>query len=286
MGEGLSEGFNKYFASVGYELAKTIPESNSQAEHYLKSIAECNAKIHAVMKARQSWYSLAGMALNAQKTMLMGYGFRPDPLTINNAIIEPVSSLKFLGLTLENNFNFDLHVKSVSDKIRRAAANIRQEGRNFTTKDRRLLYMGWVQGTLCSNGTAYLPLLTQSQLDLLQISCNAAIRSVAKLPRKSSHISISTVRNTLNIMPVTKIADKLILTHAWKKRRLLLPMELPGPCTRSRARGNNPQPVQKGIIGKMISTLAASAFNKLPLDLKLEESASKAKFQIKKLVNK
>ena len=34
----------------------------------------------------------------------------------------------------------------------------------------------------------------------------------------------------------------------------------------------------------MISTLAASAFNKLPLDLKLEESASKAKFQIKKLV--
>ena len=248
------------------------------------TIAECNAKIRAVMEARQNWYNLAGMALNVQKTMLMGYGFHPDPLSTCNSIIEPVSSLKFLGLTLENNFNFDLHVKSVSEKIRRAAANIRQEGRNFTTKDRRLLYMGWVQGTLCSNGTAYLPLLTQTQLDVLQTSCNAAIRSVAKLPRKSSHISVSSIRNSLNIMPVSKISEKLILTHAWKNRSLLLPKEPAGPLTRSRSRGNNPQPVQKGIIGKMISTLAVSAFNKLPLDVKLEESSSKAKYQIKKLV--
>ena len=248
------------------------------------TIDECNEKIRAVMNARQRWYKLAGMSLNVQKTMVMGYGFRPDTLTINNSIIEPVTSLKFLGLTLEDNFNFDLHVKSVSDRIRRAAANIRQEGRNFTTKDRRLLYMGWVQGTLCSNGTAYLPLLTKTQSDSLQTSCNAAIRSVANLPRKSSHISITSVRNSLNIMPVTKIAEKLILTHAWKNRRVLLPKELPGPCTRSRSRGNNPQPIQKGVIGKMVSTLATSAFNKLPLDIKLEESFSKAKYQIKKLV--
>ena len=248
------------------------------------TIDECNEKIRAVMNARQRWYKLAGMSLNVQKTMVMGYGFRPDTLTINNSIIEPVTSLKFLGLTLEDNFNFDLHVKSVSDRIRRAAANIRQEGRNFTTKDRRLLYMGWVQGTLCSNGTAYLPLLTKTQSDSLQTSCNAAIRSVANLPRKSSHISITSVRNSLNIMPVTKIAEKLILTHAWKNRRVLLPKELPGPCTRSRSRGNNPQPIQKGVIGKMVSTLATSAFNKLPLDIKLEESSSKANYQIKKLV--
>jgi hypothetical protein len=241
------------------------------------SKAECNRKIREVMAARLKWYSLSGMAINISKTTLMGVGFQPDPLVIDNTVIEPVSSLTFLGMTLQSNFSLDIHVKSVCTKIRQAAANIRVEGRNFCTSDRKLLYMGWVQGVLCSNGPAYLPLLTLDQLDSLQTACNSAIRSVANLPRKSVDISISSVRQTLKIQSVSALANKLITMHAWKNRKILMPKETAGPNTRSRSRGNIPQPIQKGVLGKMISTLAKCAFNRIPLHIKLEDNANVAK---------
>ena len=146
------------------------------------SIADCNEKIKIVMAERKKWYELAGMALNIEKTSIIGFGFSPEPLTINNTTIAPVSSFKFLGMTIEQSLGLDDHVKIVASKIRAAAAKIRADGSSFSTPDRRRLYMGWVQGVLCSNGAAYLPLLNQTQLDTLQTACNCAIRRVAKLP--------------------------------------------------------------------------------------------------------
>ena len=197
--------------------------------------------------------------------------------------INPVSQIKFLGLTIQHNFGLELHVKAITDKIRIAASNIRSEGYYFTESDRKLLYMGWVQGTLCSNATAYLPLINNQQLESIQTACNAAIWSVARLPRKSADISITSVRNHLKLMSVEDIAEKQILMYAWKNRNNFQNVDTLGPTTRARSQGNIPHPVQKGIAGKMVSTLAACAFNKLPLELKLESKASIVKANIKKM---
>ena len=143
--------------------------------------------------------------------------------------------------------------------------------------------MGWVQGTLCSNATAYLPVINNQQLESIQTACNAAIRSVARLPRKSADISITSVRNHLKLMSVEDIAEKQILMYAWKNRNNFQNVDTLGPTTRARSQGNIPHPVQKGIAGKMVSTLAACAFNKLPLELKLESKASIVKANIKKM---
>ena len=220
---------------------------------------------------------LSGMAINPEKTSLMGFGFRPAPLHVENVIIEPATSAKFLGFIIQNDLGLNQQVKSVSDKIRLAASRIRADGNNFNTRDRRRLYMGWVQGILCSNGCAYLPLLTKSQSQMLQTSCNCAIRSVAKLPRKSYDLSISNVRKHLKILSVDEVAEKLILTHAWKNRSNLKPIEIVGPITRSRSQGNIPQPNQKGMFGKMILTQSKCAFNKLTIEAKSENDPLKAK---------
>jgi len=161
---------------------------------YGQTIDECNEKIRKVMAARQQWYKLAGMSLNVEKTKIMGFGFSPNPLMLGNIEIEPSSSMKFLGFTIQSNLGQDIHVNSVASKIRLAAAQIRADAKNFLTSDRRRLYMGWVQGALCSNGSVYLPLLTQTETDTLQTACNAAIRSIVKLPRKSWDVSISLIR--------------------------------------------------------------------------------------------
>ena len=249
------------------------------------TIAECNEKIKLVMNERKRWYDLAGMALNIEKTSLIGFGFCPDPITINNTIITPVTSFKFLGLTIEQSLGQDLQVKSISGKIRAAAAKIRADGTNFKIADRRRLYMGWVQGVLCSNSAAYLPLLNVTQIYELQTACNSAIRSVVKMPRKSSDISITDIRKRLNIMSVQDLADKAIYMQAWKDRAVInTNTNKGGPLTRSQARGDILQPDQRGILGKMVLTLAKCAYNKLPNECRNEEDAGRAKRQIQKFV--
>jgi len=236
------------------------------------------------MNARQQWYALSGMSLNIQKTALIGFGFTPDNLNFENFTIEPVTSIKFLGFIIQDDLGLNQQVKAIANKIRTAASNIRSEGSNFSQKNHKIMYMGWVQGALCCNATAYLPLLTATQQDNIQTACNAAIRSVAKLPRKSADISISTTRKELDIMSVQNIADKQILMQAWKDRDRFRKTDVHGPMTRACSNGNIPQPVQKGIFGQIISTLSACAYNKLPLELKMESDRKKAKFMIRNII--
>ena len=192
---------------------------------------------------------------------------------------------KFLGLTIEQSLGQDLQGKSISGKIRAAAAKIRADGTNFKITDRRRLYMGWVQGVLCSNSAAYLPLLNVTQIQELQTACNSAIRSVIKMPRKSTDISITDIRKRLNIMSVQDLADKPIYMQAWKDRAIInTKSNKGGPLTRSQARGDILQPDQRGILGKMVLTLAKCAYNKLPNECRNEEDAGRAKRQIQKFV--
>ena len=145
-----------------------------------------------------------------------------------------------MRLTVQDDLGLEQQAKAVANKIRTAASNIRSEGSNFSQKNRKIMYMGWVQGALCCNATAYLPLLTATQQDNIQTACNAAIRSVAKLPRKSADISISTTRKELDIMSVQNIADKQILMQGWKDRNRFLKTDIHGPMTRARSNGNIP----------------------------------------------
>ena len=87
--------------------------------------------------------------------------------------------------------------------------------------DRRSLYQAWVNGVLCSNGGAYLPLLNMTQTHNIQLACNQAIRAVAKLPRKSHDISITEIRNKLNLPSVEQMVERKSLQLAWRARSSL-----------------------------------------------------------------
>jgi len=184
------------------------------------SIHECNEKIKKLILERSKWYELAGMTLNASKTQIVGFGFTPAAQELHDITITPSSSFKFLGLTIESNLGIDIHVSNVCKKIRTAAARIRTEGSFLSTNDRRTLYQAWVNGVICSNGGAYLPILNNSQTTDLQTACNQAIRAVAKLPRKSRNISISDIHasNLICHASIKQIAVRKCLMLAWKSR--------------------------------------------------------------------
>jgi len=250
-----------------------------------KTIEECECNAQRVLEERKEWHDCAGLALNPDKTGYMGIGFEPKPLVLDGTIIYASSSLKFLGITIQSNSSWEKTVENLCNRIRFAASRIRTEGRFFDCWDRKKLYNGWILGPLHASALAFLPILNSSQLHDLQVALNAGVRAVVNLP-KYGHFKLTDIRSHLGIMSIEQIKEKIILQAAWKRREQFqeLNNSLSGPSTRSRAKGNIPHPIQKGTLNKMISTSVSCGWNRLPLDIKLEEDAKKAKKMIANFV--
>ena len=246
------------------------------------SIAECNKKIQQVADLRAAWFDAAGLPINTAKTELMGIGFTPVPISINAAQICPSTSIKFLGCTIQSNLKWNEHITSICKKVRFAASRIRNEGKYFSIGDKTTLYNGWILGLIHSNGLAYLPCATKEQLSEIQCALNSGIRAIFNIP-KFGYAPLSELRNKLRLPSIHNIRDKILMMHAWRIRDQFS-IKTEGPTTRSRAKGNLPQPDQKGILGTLTSTLTICAWNKAPLSVKLAPNAASAKREIKKLL--
>ena len=246
-----------------------------------KTIEECEFNAKLVLESRIDWYNSAGLALNPEKTVFMGIGFEPNPLIISGTVINPSQSLKFLGITIQSTLSWDMTIDNLCNRFRYAASRIRSEGKYFDCWDKKKLYNGWILGPLHASAIAFLPSINSLQKQKLQVAMNAGIRAVANLPHYGYH-NLSEIRSQLKIQNIDVITEKIILCAAWKRRNDFNEMNtsLNGPSTRTRAKGNIPHPKQKGPLGKMTSTIITCGWNRLPVHIKHEENASKAKKKI------
>ena len=114
---------------------------------------------------------------------------------------------------------------------------------------------------------------------------------VQEFARLDGAVNLSVITNatpeefTLSgVYCIDQITEKVILSASWKNRFQYRSQknDMSGPKTRARSKGNIPQPKQTGLHGKMISTALVSGWNRLPLAIKDEEDAQKAKQLIKK----
>ena len=244
------------------------------------SMEELNHNIKTTASVRAAWFNLAGLTLNGAKSELMGFGVSPEPLIIEGATIKPSKFVKFLGLTIDENLSFNIHVDNIAARMRSAAGRIRAEGRHVNTNDRRTLFNGWVRSILSCNGLAYLPHLNASQLQTVSAAYNSGIRAIFNLPKKG-YAPISELRSMLNIPSVEQIKDYILQKEAWKRRsNFIVPTE--GPITRGRAKLNVPLPNKKGWEGKRLTTILCDYWNSLPLDTKTEDNQTRATRAIKK----
>ena len=243
---------------------------------------ELNNNIRAIALLRSTWFNLAGLSLNAAKSELIGFfGAVLEPHTIEGHTIHPSSSIKFLGLKLQQDLKFHEHVDDISNKIRSAAGRLRSEGRNLLISDRRTLFNGWIRSIPMCNGLAFLPHLCESQLQKLNAAYNSGIRSIVGLPRKG-YAPISDLCARLKLPTVYQIKDYLLLLEAWKRRSSFC-IKVEGATTRGRAKLNVPLPNKKGVFGNLLSNILCDHWNTLPLDVKLEQCPVKAKNSIRKL---
>ena len=248
-----------------------------------KTIEECNEKITSLIKERITWYNQIGISLNIGKTELIGFGFVPDPISIGKTMISPSTEITFLGVKIQSDLRWKNHVTTLCNKIRSAAGRIRVDGRNFSISDKRKLFSGWILGLINSNGLAYLPSATKSELSDLQTAMNAGIRAIIGIPRFGFY-NISDIRKKLHLPSVEDLKRRIVSIEAWK--RLAFHNEAhncTGPTTRARKNLKLPLPDQRGHRGKMTISHLTPAWNNLPLSIKTMESISNVKIHIKKL---
>ena len=244
---------------------------------------ECQLLIQQVAEKRAEWFNLAGFTLNAKKSELIGFGFVPAPITIKGELISPSESITFLGLPIDSNLKWDLHIDNLCDKIRWQAGRIRSEGRHLSVKDKKILLHSWILSRVHFNALVYMPSLNQLQLDSIQTAVNAGIRAVYGLPRRS-FTSISTLRDKLGIPSISDIREQILLKAAYRNRdKYTTQLLTSGPQTRSRSRGDILHPIIKGQLGKMSSTSIDAAWNKIPKDIRELENEELAINSIKAL---
>jgi len=254
---------------------------------FADTVEECQYLIQETADRKAEWFRNAGLTLNVTKSELIGFGFTPNPILVNGQTVSPKTSIKFLGLTIQSNLKWDTHVSDLCNKIRWSAGRIRSEGHCLGIRDKRILFNGWIMGTLHANALAFLPSLTEENTSSLQTALNSGIRAVLNLPRKSV-APMSRLREKFGFLSVTDVRDKCLMLAAQKNRDKYIRIadSSNGPITRAKAKGDIRHPISKGHLGKMTSTAVDLMWNRIPKEIRDEPNFGKASRRIKLLFKK
>ena len=140
-----------------------IKESNSNMQSSLDSIISCSLQNH--------------MKLNPKKTEEMRISFQQDnpdlsSLLIGEQMIETVRSHKVLGFTIQSNFKWNEHIRSIVTKASKRLYIIRILSRNgVPVKDLIEIYFAFIRVVLeycCPVWHNALPLYLTEQLERVQ----------------------------------------------------------------------------------------------------------------------
>ena len=102
----------------------------------------------------QNWFTCKRLVINANKTNLIVFMTRQKQnsvplndnhhLLLNNSVINPANSVKFLGLQLDNNLSFKNHFAYISIKICKGLYALKRASKILELKDLKTLYFALI----------------------------------------------------------------------------------------------------------------------------------------------
>ena len=244
---------------------------------------ECNKLVSEAAKGMCEWFDTIGLTVNPRKSEVLGFGFTPNPVVMAGHTVHPSQEIKFLGLRIAANLRWSKQVEELCASIRRAAGRIRFEGRNLTIMDRRILYHGWIGGRLNTNMGAYMSMLTEKDINKIQVACNTGLRAVLGFPRRGAD-DLSSGRKKLGIPTVKQIIHQRELLLAWEHREELLVLAAKGRATRRQEIGDVIAQDQRGKKKHLSKTRARLMWNQLPAEVRETGNRSRAKHLIRRVV--
>ena len=211
-------------------------------------------------------------------------------ITCNGSVIEPTTSVKYLGATLDQSLSFDTMACSVLKKANSRLKFLYRKKDYLTQHAKRLLAMSLIQCHYDYACSIWYNGLTQVLKNKLQTTQNKLIRFVLNLDYRS-HVGKEHFKS-LDWLPVDKRVEQIILCHVFKIKYGLAPDYMGehfisqdtvhSYSTRLSHKGAFAVPKVKGFGSRSFSYIGCTLWNKLPFNITQINKLSAFKCAIKK----
>ena len=151
------------------------------------SLHDAISKINADLARITRFLKMLKLKLNVQKTKAMIINCRQEvnqPILIDGQAFEVVDSMKYLGVTVDNQLTFSENIKYISNKIAKKVALMGRLKRKVDRDTMLTLFK-----TTCTPHFDYCPsillLASDSQFQQLQVLMNKALRIIENADRRT-----------------------------------------------------------------------------------------------------
>ncbi len=182
------------------------------------------------------WASRWNIQLNAAKTIRVDFALCPhltDPLLVNGVPVKPSSSARYLGVHLDKELNWSVHVKkkSVEFKIRRrAVAWMLRADNKISLSNKRLLYKS-VLRPIWTYGMPLWGAAVDTHVTKIQRQQNIVLRSITDAPKYVSNLQLHDDLNLETVQElITRTADRYIIRLHYHDNNEALMLLEKAPC--------------------------------------------------------
>lgn len=180
-----------------------------------KDRSEIEHALNEDMEIVSKWLIDNKLLLHLGKTESILFDFKPklrlNPnlnVSCNGQVIEPTSSVNYLGATLDQNLSCDAMASSVIKKANSRLKFLHRKREYLTQHAKKLLVMSLIQCHFDYACSFWYYGLNKLWMNKLQVTQNKLIRFVLNLDPRS-HIGHEEF-NSLNWLPVSKRVDQII----------------------------------------------------------------------------
>ena len=197
-----------------------------------KNIQSVYSKTNLELKNIDEWMTANKLTVNSAKTKYLLFTPRKSNCSISNTsfevyfrnnTIEKVSSIRFLGVIINENLSWKEHMNMIKQKIRSSLGSIMRVKPCLTTKAMLILYNLLLLSHLryCITNWCF---GNRIKINQLQRICNKFIRAMYGIKRRGCVKNVMIKNELLNIQQLyeSKIA---ILMYKFQKRTLPIPIQ-------------------------------------------------------------
>lgn len=209
-------------------------------------------------------------------------------INIGGVPIEQVESFEYLGLTIQENLQWNEHIDKISKKINRMSGVMHRIGNTVDATTLKSIYYAHVQSHISYLSPVWGNSTTSLLLNAVQVVQNNAIRSIFRHEYYSSGLNTDQIRAKYKILNVRQVFKYETAMLAYKIQNKIIKINIESESVGNRHGYSTRNAYQlyhanyRTNVGKfLIARLIAVEFNLLPEELRNQPSLERFKYKLK-----
>lgn len=168
-------------------------------------------KMQEDLEKLSKWCIINKLTMNTKKTkcmLIFNNKTPPEDLKLNlrvrNDEIEQVDRYKYLGLIIQNNLKWNLHIQNTISRVSSLCGVLSRLGNRVNVATLKSIYYSKINSLISYLSPIWGPSATQYEINKLQVMQNNAIRRVFSLEYYSNGLSTTQIYKKYNILNIEK----------------------------------------------------------------------------------